>query len=189
MGPRKRPHRRSPAQARRRERRNNGGPRRRKRVYRMRQLPRVLKTRKGAVSVAAVAVALLVEASVVLAGPSSMSRHAQPPAALGGEGSVVRAGPPSRSRHAQRAPVTSAAPSSKVIVGHSVRNDVSPALRTIPAVPFRSRPEREGNRNPLLPSRHRDAQDTVVQRTLARPNMPAPTLNFDGIVFPGVACN
>ena len=131
----------------------------------MRQLPRVLKTRKGAVSVAAVAVALLVEASVVLAGPSSMSRHAQ------------------------RAPVTSAAPSSKVIVGHSVRNDVSPALRTIPAVPFRSRPEREGNRNPLLPSRHRDAQDTVVQRTLARPNMPAPTLNFDGIVFPGVACN
>ena len=114
----------------------------------MRQLPRVLKTRKGAVSVAAVAVALLVEASVVLAGPSAMSRHAQ------------------------RAPVTSVQRSSKVIVRQSARNDVSPALRTIPAVPFGNRPEREGNRNPLLPSRHRDAPDTAVQRTFARPNMP-----------------
>src|SRR5690349_10597637 len=130
--------------------------------------PKVLKTRKGVISVAAVALVLLVEASVVLAGPSAMSRHAL------------------------RAPVRQASPgagrSSKVIIRHSVRNDVSPALRTIPKLPFRTSSEREGNRNPIVASRHRDAPDTVVQRTLARPNMPSPTLNFDGVSFPGVNC-
>jgi Divergent InlB B-repeat domain/PASTA domain/Domain of unknown function DUF11 len=132
------------------------------------RLPRVLKTRKGAVTIAAVAAALLVEASVVLASPAATSRHAH------------RAPMP-------EAPV-GAGQSSRVIIRHSVRNDVSPALRTIPAVPFGSRPEREGNRNPIIASRHRDATDTVVQSTLARPNMPSPTLNFDGVSFPGFNC-
>ena len=101
---------------------------------------------------------------------------------------MVLAGPGAMSRHAYRAPVREAPARPGMIVRHSVRNDVSPALRTIPTVPFRSRREREGNRNPIVASSHRDARDTVVQRTLAPPHMPSPTLNFDGIVFPGVNC-
>jgi len=76
-----------------------------------------------------------------------------------------------------------------VIVGHAVAHSRTPPLRALPAVPFRTRPEHEANRNPAVVSRHQDAPDPVVQHRLAKPNMPSPTLNFDGIPFPGVACN
>jgi hypothetical protein len=56
-------------------------------------------------------------------------------------------------------------------------------------VPFRAPPEHEIARDPAVVSRHQDAPDPVVQHSLATPNMPSPTLNFDGVPFPGVACN
>src|SRR5258708_33520312 len=51
------------------------------------------------------------------------------------------------------------------------------------------------NENPKVPNKHKDSQDPVVQdkfnvlAILVTPNMPNPLLNFNGIGFPGVACN
>jgi hypothetical protein len=87
--------------------------------------------------------------------------------------------------------------SGSVIVGASYRNDRSAPLRDIPAVPYgsRSESEREGNANPKIPSHHRDSPDgarenpEVAALALQSPAMPSPILSFDGIPFPGVACN
>jgi hypothetical protein len=55
--------------------------------------------------------------------------------------------------------------------------------------------EHEANPNPKIPHVHRDGADPVVQgqfselKALIAVTMPAPVLNFDGIGFPGVACN
>src|SRR6266566_3417122 len=130
----------------------------------MRQVPRVLRSRKGALFLAAIVVALLVEASTVLAGASPLSRYS----------------------HAVRVSRTALAPgststSTKPIVGHAVAYFRTAPLRSLPPAPSRIRPEHEASPNPLLASRHRDAADPVVQHRLARPNMPAPTLKFDGI--------
>src|SRR5438094_2444291 len=114
------------------------------------------------------ALAVLVQAAVVFAGGSS---HTNGPSAVSGS-----------------APLAMAGSSGRVYVGHSYKNDVSPALREIPALPLRALPEREAATNPRI-GRHRNASDPVVQRTLAPASMPAPTLNFDGIGFPGVACS
>ena len=76
-----------------------------------------------------------------------------------------------------------------VIVGQAVSHVRTPALRTLPQAPFRLELEHEANRNPALVSRHHDAPDAVVQRRLATPNMPAPTLNFDGIAIAGACGN
>jgi hypothetical protein len=111
---------------------------------------------------------VLVQAAVVLAGGSS---HVTGPVAVSGSSPVAMAGP-----------------SGRVYVGHSYKNDVSPALRDIPAMPLKPVPEREAASNPRI-GRHRDSADPVVQRTQAPASMPAPTLNFNGIPFPGVACN
>ena len=82
-----------------------------------------------------------------------------------------------------------AAGSMRISVGHSYKNDSTAALRRMPAIPAGSRGDSEISPNPSPVSRHHDAADTVVQSRAARPNMPSPGLNFDGIGFPGVACN
>ena len=56
------------------------------------------------------------------------------------------------------------------------------------------KPEREANENPKIPHSHKDAHDPVVQRTVAAPDllaslMPTTDQNFNGVPFPGVACN
>jgi hypothetical protein len=79
--------------------------------------------------------------------------------------------------------------SRQISFGHSYKNDSTAALRRMPAIPAGSRGDSEVSPNPSPVSHHRDAADTVVQTRAARPNMPAPGLNFDGIGFPGVACN
>jgi len=78
----------------------------------------------------------------------------------------------------------------------SYQNDVSPALRDIahfwPLTGSNSKVEREANPNPKIPSHHKDAADSVIQRSLASsvaPNIPNTILNFDGIAYPGVSCN
>ena len=81
-------------------------------------------------------------------------------------------------------------PGSSVIVGVSYHNDTSPPLRDIKQRPIETGPEREANENPKLPSHHKDAPDDAVQDVhVSAPNMPGTALNFDGIPFPGVACN
>ena len=85
--------------------------------------------------------------------------------------------------------------------GQSYHNDVSPALRDLaalwpPAPPKEGEDEesREAALNPKLPlPLHVDAPDPVVDHgllgLLVPEVMPATILNFDGIPFPGVACN
>jgi len=77
---------------------------------------------------------------------------------------------------------------STITVGSSAKNDVSPPLRDIP--PKVGLKPRNLKREPLgLPKFAQSQLDTVVQDRLAPEAMPSPVLNFDGIGFPGVACN
>jgi hypothetical protein len=81
-----------------------------------------------------------------------------------------------------------------VIVGESVRNDTSTALRDMKPTKVGRKVEREANENPKVPTKHKNSADPVVQganslMAFAGLNMPSPILNFDGIFFPGVACN
>src|ERR1700716_2676530 len=89
---------------------------------------------------------------------------------------------------------TSQGKNSNVEVGASTHNDTSPPLREMKQLPLEQREEGEANENPKLPNHHIDSADPVVQganavRAFAGLNMPSPLLNFDGVPFPGVACN
>ena len=76
-----------------------------------------------------------------------------------------------------------------VIVGHSVKNDKSPALRTITPKPMTPQPNHPARQNPPILHQHTNRKDPAVQNNLAAPKMPGTQLNFDGISFPGVDCN
>src|SRR5260370_5694773 len=58
-------------------------------------------------------------------------------------------------------------------------------------LPLEARAEGEANKTPKLPSHHEDSPDEAVQdhHAVSAPSIPGTTLNFDGIPFPGVACN
>ena len=77
-----------------------------------------------------------------------------------------------------------------VIVGTSYHNDISPPLRDMKPLPIESLGEHEANENPRIPAHHEDSPDEVVQdQHVSSPSMPGTILSFDGIPFPGVACN
>src|ERR1051325_9754172 len=81
-----------------------------------------------------------------------------------------------------------------VTVGASIRNDTSPPLRDMKQTKVGKKVEHEANENPKVPTNHIDSADPVVQgpesvMAFAGLNVPSPILNFDGIVYPGVACN
>src|SRR5882762_8777976 len=116
---------------------------------------------------------------------------------------IIEAGR-SKASHVEKSP--SAAPvlppssgqnqKSNVIVGASVHNDTSPPLREMKPDKVGKKVEREANENPKVPAtlKHQDTDDPVVQGpnsllAFAGLNMPSPLSNFDGIFFPGVACN
>ncbi len=78
-------------------------------------------------------------------------------------------------------------------VGESIRNDTSPPIREMKQMPV-FKPRKEANENPKIPHPHRDTPDRRVQTTIAADeftaaNMPTANMNFDGMQFPGVACN
>src|SRR5439155_10011061 len=139
-------------------------------------------SRRSKFVVGVFAILLAVGAAVGLARGSSSGSTAPAPA-----GPRLAAGTAlaSSSRSSEAASVTR---SHGVIVGHAVAHVRTRALRSIPPAPFRLRPEHEASRNPLLGSKTRAARDTVVQHRHYSPRMPSPTLNFDGIPFPGVSC-
>jgi hypothetical protein len=87
------------------------------------------------------------------------------------------------------AAVTAPGSAKKVILGHSYKNDVSRPLRSLRAPPLVAGPEMEASPNPRPVSMHKNGVDTVRQTRASAPNMPGTTLNFNGIPFPGVACN
>src|SRR5882762_6944293 len=81
-----------------------------------------------------------------------------------------------------------------VQVGTSDRNDTSKPLRDMKQLPVEQKAEHEANENPKIPNKHKDSADPVVQgansaRIFAGLNMPSALLSFDGVPFPGVACN
>ncbi|HEY3104378.1 MAG TPA: fibronectin type III domain-containing protein [Pyrinomonadaceae bacterium] len=91
-----------------------------------------------------------------------------------------------------RAAANVAQEGSKIIVGQSTHNDTSPPLREMKQLPLTFKPQREANDNPKIPHSHKDSKDPVVQSSTSAPisaAMPSTLLNFDGIPFPGVACN
>src|SRR5262245_32130405 len=136
-------------------------------------MKRALVRRRAVVVVAVFAAAALsVGAGVVIAGATD-----------GGIGVRVNGPVP-------RAPLgSSAEPGAKVIVGHSYHNDTSLPLRVLPPKPLGPGHEKEASPNPRPVSEHKDAPDAALQTRQFAPNMPGTTLNFDGIPFPGVACN
>jgi len=75
--------------------------------------------------------------------------------------------------------------------GHSYQNDLSMPLYYLPPprieVTKQSKPGPENPRLPLL--KHVNKNDAAVQSHPWPPYMPSFLLNFDGIGFPGVACN
>ena len=81
-----------------------------------------------------------------------------------------------------------------ITVVASYHNDTSVPVRDMKPQPVLPKTEHE-NKNPKVPTRHIDSPDPVVQdrmnvlQDLFTPSMPSPLLNFDGIGFPGVACN
>jgi len=83
---------------------------------------------------------------------------------------------------------------SNIIVGRSVHNDTSRPLREMKQLPLERKPEHEANENPKVPNKHKDEPDEVAQRfsflsSISSINTPTALLNFEGIPFPGVACN
>ena len=82
----------------------------------------------------------------------------------------------------------SAQGSAPVTVIHDYRHDVSPPVRDIVPVPQPLRPEHEKSHLRRV-SQHQNEADPVVQDFNFAAAMPSPLLNFDGIPFPGVACN
>src|SRR6266568_852125 len=82
----------------------------------------------------------------------------------------------------------------QITVGASIHNDTSIPLREMKQLPMTMKAEHEANDNPKIPHKHKDSPDPVVQNfgfssDIASLNMPATTLNFNGIPFPGVNCN
>ncbi|MBI3750381.1 MAG: carboxypeptidase regulatory-like domain-containing protein [Chloroflexi bacterium] len=78
-----------------------------------------------------------------------------------------------------------------VFMGAALKHDASKPLRELkqyPAHPIEAR-DGEGAEHAAADRPAPQAVDTVVQSTLASPAMPATSLSFDGIGFPGVACN
>src|SRR6186997_3056108 len=97
------------------------------------------------------------------------------------------------------APVYPAAPVQDqkfdITVVASYQNDTSIPLRDMKPQPVVMKTEREAPPRRKLPNNHKDSPDPVVQSqfsgltSLIMPDMPTPLLNFNGIGFPGVACN
>ena len=90
-----------------------------------------------------------------------------------------------------RAALAAAVPqgNSNVVVGHSTHNDTSRPLRDMPQLPLTFREQREANENPRVNHSHKNVNDEAVQTAPITAAMPGTNLNFDGVPFPGVACN
>ena len=73
-------------------------------------------------------------------------------------------------------------------------SDLSRPLREQPLIWPPAEAEHEANLNPQIPHQHQDGPDPVIQsslwqRMIGVPSIPAPTLSWNGIPFPGVSCN
>ena len=116
----------------------------------------------------------LLLASVLLATAVSGGSAVQGPT-----GGGVNVTPPGKTKPAEQG----------ITVGRSYNNDISRPASELAKLPAKQQPQREAAENATIHRVQRSVTDPVVQSTPANPNMPATTLNFDGIPFPGVVCN
>jgi List-Bact-rpt repeat protein/PASTA domain-containing protein len=137
-------------------------------VRRSRRHGRVPGGRRAVVLGVLLALALSIEAGVVLAGAAP-------------RGITVQVnGPVPRAPHAN-------ASSAQVIVGRAARHDRSKALRDLRRALPASAGELEASPNPRPVSKHVDHVETVRQARQFASSMPAPGLSFDGIPY-GAVC-
>ena len=87
----------------------------------------------------------------------------------------------------QRTSVSAQRPGDVHVI-HDYRHDVSPPVSEIQPPDEPKKPKHEKHHVRRV-SQHVDAEDTVVQDFTFPEAMPGPMLNFNGIGFPGVACN
>ena len=77
-----------------------------------------------------------------------------------------------------------------VLMGGAIKHDKSADLRSTPPQPVTALEEDDQGQDGRSNGRSAPhAVDTVVQSQLANPAMPGTSKNFDGIPYPGVACN
>jgi N-acetylneuraminic acid mutarotase len=109
-------------------------------------------------------------------------------AATGGSG--LAAGSSASGTHVLAGPLAKAMQPG-MRVGQSYKNMLTRPLRSMHLPKIVQGRRGEAAENPLLTKGRtlHNRPDTVVQRTMPRPNMPSTILNFDGIPFPGVVCN
>ena len=109
-------------------------------------------------------------------------------AATGGAG--LAAGSSASGTHVLAGPLAKAKQPG-LIVGHSYGNILTRPLRSMHLPKILPSSRGEASENPKLTKGRKlvNHRDTAVQRTMPRPNMPGPILNFEGIDFPGVVCN
>ncbi len=109
-------------------------------------------------------------------------------AATGGSG--LAAGSSASGTHVLAGPLAKP-PQAGLTVGHSYKNMLTKPLRSMHLPKIIATGRGEAAENPKLTKGRKlqNRRDTAVQRTMPRPNMPSPILNFDGIPFPGVVCN
>ena len=134
--------------------------------------------RKASIVLGAIGVALLVEVSVVLASAApSPSHHA------------AKASGASASAQALTSQLTASGAAGRVIVGHATASRSKP-LREMRALPMKPGRELETlPNNPMVRVKPSFTPDAARQTRRFPNSMPNPILNFDGIGFPGVACN
>ncbi len=133
----------------------------------VRVLSRVPKRgRRATLVLGVIAVAILVEASVVLAGAGPGSTQAR------------------SSDRSLPAGIAGMPTSGHPIVGHSYKNDRSIPVRQMRTLPPAPGKEAEASPNPKTRHPFPGRTDTVVQHKKFPNAMPAPILNFDGIAVP-----
>jgi N-acetylneuraminic acid mutarotase len=105
-------------------------------------------------------------------------------------GSGLAAGASGSGTHVLAGPTIKPAMQPGMRVGHSIRNDTSPALRTMPQIEASPMDPHQALRNPSVTAGRKlqNRPDPDVQSTMPKANMPSPILNFDGIAYPGVNC-
>jgi len=109
-------------------------------------------------------------------------------AVAGGSGLAARSSSPGA--HVLAGPAVKPVMQPGMRVGHSIRNDTSPALRTMPDQKIAPLAPHQAVRPSITRGRtlQQGRRDPAVQSSLPKANMPATILNFDGIAYPGVSC-
>ncbi|MFL5731956.1 MAG: S-layer homology domain-containing protein, partial [Chloroflexia bacterium] len=124
--------------------------------------------------------ALVVMAKAPMSGSSStVTAGADPGKASGPQAAMPSGGAGSGGATANPSGETTLPGS--IVVGHSVKNDVSPPLRDIPPAPYQASQEAPENRQLPIVHKTERVKDPVVQNWFGALAMPTPIVNVDGI--------